>query len=164
MEISIQVFTSIYSLRKTNKVSSKQKLDKEGAIYMSQEKERAVEEGHYALAVEHNGLLHISGQLPIDMQTKKVVGETFSDQAKQALRNIYDILKKSNLEKENVVKCRVYLSDIKYWSEFNDIYIDFFKDHKPARVVIPSGQFFDGVFIEIEATAAVEGVLKIKTG
>ncbi|MBQ2059142.1 MAG: RidA family protein, partial [Firmicutes bacterium] len=55
--------------------------------------------------------------------------------------------------KDRVAMCRVYIPDMALWDEVNDIYAEFFGDHKPARVVVPTRNLHHGVLIEIEATA-----------
>ena len=55
---------------------------------------------------------------------------------------------------EDVLQCRVYLPDVAYWGEFNQVYSEFFGAHKPARVVVPTNHLYGGCLVEIEAVAA----------
>lgn len=110
--------------------------------------------GHYTPAMEHNGVLYISGQLSINPETGKIPEGGVKAEAKQALDNLNFILKTAGLEKENVIMCRVYIPDVKYWPELNEVYAEFFGAHKPARVVVPSNNLYAGCLVEIEAVAA----------
>lgn len=55
-----------------------------------------------------------------------------------------------------MVQCRVYIPDVAYWGKVNKVYSDFFGDHKPARVVVPSRDLHGGALVEIEAIAELE--------
>lgn len=110
--------------------------------------------GHYSAAVMHGNLLFISGQLSIDPETGKRPDGGFPVEVKQALRNMDMVLHDAGLSKDDVVMCRVYLPDVDYWAECNRIYADFFGEHKPARIVIPTKPMYGGCLVEIEAIAA----------
>lgn len=112
--------------------------------------------GHYVPGIIHKGVLYISGQLSIDPETGEIPSGGVKVEAKQALENLYTVLKAAGLEKESVISCRVYLPDVKYWSDFNEVYSEFFGDHKPTRVVVPSNNLYAGCKVEIEAIAAAE--------
>ena len=61
--------------------------------------------------------------------------------------------------KDHVTMCRVYISDMDLWDEVNSIYAEFFGEHKPARVVVPTRELHHGVLVESEATAEMpEGI------
>ena len=109
--------------------------------------------GHYSPGIVSHGTLYISGQLPIDHDTGRLVPGGIAEQTKKALRNMDRILAAAGLVKEAVVLCRVYIPDIRLWDEVNRIYADFFGEHKPARVVIPTGELHHGALVEIEAIA-----------
>ncbi len=110
--------------------------------------------GHYSQVAEHNGLLYLSGQLPIDPVTKKIP-ETIEEQTKQALNNIALLLQEAGSDKYKILQMRVYLSDIRLWDRVNDVYKAFFGAHKPVRVVVPTTPLHFGCLIEIEAMAVV---------
>lgn len=112
--------------------------------------------GHYSPAVISNNMVYISGQLPIDYKSGKVVVGDITIQTQQVLNNIKLILEKVELTKFNIVQCRIYIPDIKYWDIVNDVYSSFFESHKPARVVVPSRDLHHGALIEIEAIAEIE--------
>lgn len=111
--------------------------------------------GHYSQAIVHNGMVYVSGQLPIKPnRSSKDVG-TIEEQTLQALQNIEQILIAANSCKERVVKVTVYISDISLWGKVNEVYSHFFGNHKPARAIVPTKELHYGSQIEIEAIAAV---------
>lgn len=110
--------------------------------------------GHYTPGMIHNGTLYISGQLSIDPETGKVPAGGIKEEARQALKNLDIVLKTAGVEKEKVLQCRVYIPDVAYWSELNEVYAEYFGNHKPARIVVPSNRLYNGCLVEIEAVAA----------
>jgi reactive intermediate/imine deaminase len=112
--------------------------------------------GHYVPGVISNGMLYISGQLPVDPETGMMPEGGVVAHAKQALANVERILLAAGLSKENVVQCRVYVPDVAFWDEVNAVYAEFFGAHKPARVVVPSRDLHGGALVEIEALAEME--------
>lgn len=109
----------------------------------------------YSPGVVYNGLLYISGQLPLVPETGKVAEGGVREHARQALANMDEVLKGAGVPRENVIQCRVYTSDVSYWDEINLEYTEFFGAHRPARVVVPTGPLHYGSLVEIEALAAV---------
>jgi 2-iminobutanoate/2-iminopropanoate deaminase len=111
--------------------------------------------GHYAQAVVHDGLVYVSGQLPIDPRTgEKRIG-SIEEQTTQALKNVAAILKAANSDVDRVLKATVYISDITLWDRVNSVYAEFFGEHRPARAVVPTRELHFGFQIEIEVVAAV---------
>jgi 2-iminobutanoate/2-iminopropanoate deaminase len=110
--------------------------------------------GHYSPGVVYNGVLYISGQLSINPETGKVPEGGIREETKQALNNLDIVLKAANLSKDAVLHCRVYIPNVAYWPEVNEVYSEFFGEHKPARVVVPSNNLYAGCLVEIEAIAA----------
>lgn len=111
--------------------------------------------GHYSQAIIHNDLIFISGQLPIHPETGEKKTGTIEEQTQQALENISAILTASGSSLDKVLKVTVYIADIALWDRVNRVYADFFKEHKPARAVVPTRQLHFGFQIEIEAIAVV---------
>lgn len=110
--------------------------------------------GHYSPCVEHNGLLYISGQLPLDPQTG-AIPEGVAAQTGQVLSNIGRLLEAAGSSREKVLQVRIYVSDIGLWDQVNEVYAAYFGGHKPARCVVPSGRLHHGCLIEAEALAFV---------
>lgn len=114
---------------------------------------KAVNKGHYVPGMISKGVLYVSGQLPMNHETGVMENGDIADQARRALHNVELVLKAAGTAKEMVTMCRVYIPDMDLWDEVNDIYAEFFGDHKPARVVVPTRNLHHGVLVEIEATA-----------
>lgn len=112
--------------------------------------------GHYSPGVISNGMLYISGQLPVDPETGNTITGDVSAHALRALQNMELILIAAGLSKKNVVLCRVYISDVALWASVNSVYASFFGDHRPARVVVPSRSLHGGALVEVEAMAELE--------
>ena len=112
--------------------------------------------GHYTPGIVYNGMLFISGQLSSDPETNKIPEGGIKPETRQALKNLDIILKEAGCTKEDVIQCRVYIPDVALWGDMNEVYTEYFGDHKPARVVVPSNNLFGGSLVEIEAIAAVK--------
>ena len=111
--------------------------------------------GHYSQAIVHQGLVYVSGQLPINPKSKEKHIGSIEEQTEQALATLEAILKKANSGINHVLKVTVYISDIALWDRVNTVYARFFGDHRPARTIAPTRQLHSGFQIEIEAIAAV---------
>ena len=111
--------------------------------------------GHYSQAIEHHGLVYISGQLPINPKSEEKYVGSIEEQTEQALFNLEAILRKANSGKNHVLKVTVYISDIALWDRVNSVYARFFGDHRPTRAIVPTRELHFGFQIEIEAIAAV---------
>lgn len=110
--------------------------------------------GPYSQAVRVGNLFFVSGQGPIDPKTGKKVSGGISEQTRQVLENIRNILKTAGLSLENVVKASVFLRDMKDFSEMNEIYKTYFKSNPPARTTVQATPPGD-IAIEIEVIAYV---------
>ena len=111
-----------------------------------------VSNGHYSQCIEHNGILYLSGQLPIIKETKSIPS-TIEEQTILVLKNVETILNEAGNNKNNILQVRIYISDIKLWDKVNNGYIRFFENHKPVRCIIPTRELHFGCLIEIEVTA-----------
>jgi reactive intermediate/imine deaminase len=111
--------------------------------------------GHYSHVAIANGLVFVSGQLPIDAQGLKLTDASFEAQARQVLTNLAKALEGAGSGIAQLVQVRVYLADIEHWPSFNQIYADWAGDARPARAIVPVGPLHFGFKIEIEATAMV---------
>lgn len=109
--------------------------------------------GHYSPVVGHNGTLYISGQLPMDPETK-AVPDSIEEQTLLALGNLENLLLASGSRRDLVLQVRIYVHDIDHWDQINRTYAEWFGDHKPARAIVPCGALHYGCKLELEATAA----------
>ena len=112
--------------------------------------------GHYSPAVVYNGLVFVSGQLPIKPETGEPVTDSIEAQTEQSLRNVEAVLLASGSDLNHVLKTTIYVSEESLWNAVNEIYKRILGEHKPARAIIPVGKFRGDFLIEIEAIAAVK--------
>lgn len=108
--------------------------------------------GPYSQAIEVNGTLYVSGQIPV-VPADGSVPEKIEDQTRQSLKNIGAILDAAGMTYDNVVKTTVLLDDIANFAAANAVYAEFFTGDKPARACFQVAALPMGVKIEIEAIA-----------
>jgi 2-iminobutanoate/2-iminopropanoate deaminase len=104
--------------------------------------------------VEANGLVFISGQIPINPQLSSVVEGGIKEQTDQVLKNIGAILKEAGLDYSNVVKTTCLLSDMDNFVAMNEVYAKYFTSDMPARAAYGVVKLPLGVLVEIECIAA----------
>ncbi len=109
--------------------------------------------GPYSQAIEANGTIYVSGQLPINPATGEFAQGGIKAEARQSLTNIKNILAAEGLDMSNVVKVTVLLADISYFAEVNEVYAEFFAQPYPARSAFAVAALPKGTNIEIEAIA-----------
>ena len=110
--------------------------------------------GPYSQAIEINGTLYISGQIPLDPQTMKIVEGGIQEQTDQVLKNIGAILNVAGYEYSDVVKSTCLLSDIANFKAMNEVYGKYYAVNPPARAAFAVKELPMGVLIEIETIAA----------
>lgn len=108
--------------------------------------------GPYSQAVEVNGTLFVSGQLPVNPKTGEIP-EGIEAQTRQSLTNVTAILKEAGLGPNNVVKTCVLLQHISEFAAMNAVYAEFFPEDKPARVCYEVAALPKGALVEIDAIA-----------
>lgn len=108
--------------------------------------------GPYSQAVLVNGLLFVSGQIPVNPADGSVA-ESIEDQSHQALKNVGAILEEAGLSYEDVVKTTVLLADIADFKAMNAVYAEYFTQDKPARACFQVAALPLGVKVEIEVIA-----------
>ena len=107
--------------------------------------------GPYSQAIKTGNLVFISGQIPIDPQSGKVVEGSIKDQTHQVMRNIRAICEEAGGSLNNVVKTTIFLTDLSQFKAVNDAYGEYFTEHPPARATVQVAALPLGVHIEIEA-------------
>lgn len=110
--------------------------------------------GPYSQAIEANGFVFVSGQIPVDPATGEFVPGGVAEQAKQSLTNLQNILAEAGLTLDNVVKTCVFLADIKDFAAMNEVYATFFKAPYPGRSAMAVRDLPKGALVEIECIAA----------
>ena len=111
--------------------------------------------GHYSPAIIHNGLVFVSGQLPLDANGEAQLG-SIEEQTTLCMKNIEIILKSCNSDLNHILKTSVFIADIGNWAKFNETYSKIMGDYRPARVVVPCGTLNRGCAIEIDCVAVVK--------
>ncbi|MBO6059837.1 MAG: RidA family protein [Bacteroidaceae bacterium] len=110
--------------------------------------------GPYSQAIEVNGFVFASGQIPIDPATGQFVEGGIKEQTRQSLTNAQNILKEAGTDLSHVVKTTVYLSDIANFAPMNEVYAEFFTEPYPARSAVAVKDLPKGALVEIEVLAA----------
>ncbi len=108
--------------------------------------------GPYSQAIEANGMLFISGQIPVDAATG-IVPEGITAQTEQVMKNIAAILNEAGYTFDNIVKTTCLLSDIANFAAMNEVYAKFFTVNPPARAAFAVRDLPKGVLVEIESIA-----------
>ncbi len=109
--------------------------------------------GPYSQAIEANGIVFVSGQLPIDPKTGEFAEGGIKELTAQSLTNIQNILAEAGLTMDNVVKTCVFLADIADFAEMNEVYATFFKAPFPGRSAMAVKTLPKGARVEIECIA-----------
>ncbi|MBP2653978.1 MAG: endoribonuclease [Firmicutes bacterium] len=109
--------------------------------------------GPYSQAVKANGMLFVSGQIPLDPVTGQIVYGGVEMQTRQVLTNLKAILNKEGLDLANVVKATVFLQDMNDFAAVNKVYGEFFTVEPPARSAVQVARLPRDVSVEIEAIA-----------
>ena len=120
-------------------------------ILTSEKAPKAV--GPYSLGIQSGKLVFLSGQLGLKAETGEFIADDVSSQTKQALENLKHILESAELDLENVVKTTVFLKDMKYFSEMNSVYAQYFSSEPPARSTVEVAALPKNGLVEIEAIA-----------
>lgn len=110
--------------------------------------------GPYSQAIEVNGFVYASGQLPIDPITGAFPEGGIKEQTRQSLLNAQAILQEAGTDLDHVVKTTVYLSDITNFAPMNEVYSQFFTAPYPARSAVAVRDLPKGALVEIEVLAA----------
>lgn len=109
--------------------------------------------GPYSQATELNGMLFVSGQIPILPETGKLVEGGIKEQTKQVLKNLDAILQAAGYGSWDVVKCTCLLKDMDQFKDMNEVYAGYFNQEPPARAAYEVVKLPLDVLIEIEAIA-----------
>jgi 2-iminobutanoate/2-iminopropanoate deaminase len=114
----------------------------------------AAPRGPYSPAVRAGGYIYVSGQIPIDPVTNQTVLGDVKAETRQVLSNIQRILEGCGATMADVVRCGVFLTDVKDFAAMNEVYAEFFGEAKPARTTIGVAALpLPGAKVEIDAVA-----------
>lgn len=109
--------------------------------------------GPYSQAIQAGNLLFVSGQIGLDPATGQMVPGGLAPQARRALDNLFAIVRAGGGSPETIVAVDVFLTDMKRFSEFNDIYEAAFAGYRPARAVVEVGRLPKDAEVEIKCIA-----------
>jgi len=115
--------------------------------------------GTYSQAVKVDNTVYISGQIPLDPASGKMVEDEITIQTEQALRNLEAVLTAAGGGLKDVVKTTVFLQDMGEFAAMNGVYARFFSENPPARSAVQAAALPLGARVEIEAVAYSTGVV-----
>jgi reactive intermediate/imine deaminase len=110
--------------------------------------------GHYSPGIEHDGLIYVSGQLPMDLNTREPYAGDIETQTELALKNVEAVLEAGGSDLDHVLQMTIYVSDMELWAAVNATYARVMGDHRPARAIVPVKDLHFDTKIEIQAIAA----------
>lgn len=109
--------------------------------------------GPYSQAVEVNGMLFISGQIPVNPETGKIVEGGIEAQTRQVMENIGAVLKEAGYTFDDVIKSTCLLDDMDNFAAMNQVYAEYYPENPPARAAFGVVKLPLGVMVEIETIA-----------
>lgn len=111
--------------------------------------------GPYSQAIRANGLLYLSGQIPLDPASNSVIEGGIAEQTTRVLENIKSVLECCGLSLTDVVKTTVFLKDMGEFAAMNEVYARYFTTNPPARSTVEVARLPRDVRVEIEAIAVM---------
>lgn len=109
--------------------------------------------GPYNQAVKVGNMLYVSGQIPLDPATGELVNGGVPEQTRMVMQNLGAILEAAGMDFSNVIKCSIFLTDMKEFPKLNEVYAEYFQDDPPARETIQVGALPKFVDVEISCIA-----------
>jgi len=111
--------------------------------------------GPYSQGIKTNGLIFVSGQLPINPETNEVEGDDIASQTKRSMENVKSVLEATGASMNDVVKATVFLKDMNDFPKMNAVYDTFFSEPYPARAAVEVARLPKDALVEIEAIAEI---------
>jgi 2-iminobutanoate/2-iminopropanoate deaminase len=112
--------------------------------------------GPYSQAVKANGMVFLSGQIPLDPATGQLIEGNISQQTERVMKNLEAVLAASGSSLEKVVKTTVYLADMGDYAAMNEVYGKFFVKEPPARAAVQAGGLPKDARLEIDLIALLD--------
>ena len=109
--------------------------------------------GPYSQAIEINGMLFVSGQIPFVPETMTLISDCVKEQTKQSLENVKAIVEAAGYSMKDVVKAGVFIKDMNDFAAINEVYNEYLGDVKPARACVEVARLPKDVKVEIEVIA-----------
>ena len=110
--------------------------------------------GPYSQAIESNGTLYISGQIPMDPYSGEIISGGIKEETNQVMKNISAILETANMKMSDIDKCSIFISDMNDFQDINEIYGAYFNENPPARETVEVARLPKDVRVEISAIAS----------
>ena len=107
--------------------------------------------GAYSQGVLYDNLIFTSGQIPIDLNSSDLISSKFSEQLKQVLKNLKNLIESEGSNIDKIIKLNVYLTDLNNFNTLNEVFIDFFNERYPARSVVEVSRLPKDAMVEIDA-------------
>lgn len=111
--------------------------------------------GPYSQATIAGDTLYISGQIPIDPNTGRVISGTIEEETHMVMKNLEAILKEAGVDFSNVVKCSIFVKDMNDFGRINETYGTYFSDNPPARETVEVSRLPKDVRVEISSIAVL---------
>jgi len=109
--------------------------------------------GPYSHAVRAGDFVYVSGQVAINPETNKIEPATVAAETRRTIENIRAILKAAGADLSDVIKCSVFLADIRDFAAMNEVYAEYFGAAKPARTTVQATLPAQGIKVEIDCVA-----------
>lgn len=109
--------------------------------------------GPYSQAIEVDGMLYCSGQIPLVPDTMKLVSEDVEEQTHQVMKNVKGVLNAANCDYGNIIKAMIFLDDMNDFGKVNEIYASYLEEPYPARSAVEVAKLPKGAKVEIEVIA-----------
>lgn len=111
--------------------------------------------GPYSQAIKANGMLFVSGQIPLDKDGNLVAEEDVEAQTNQVIQNLNSVLKSAGSSLDKVVKTTIFLNNMDDFAKVNEVYSTYFQTHKPARATVEVSRLPKDVLVEIDCIAII---------
>ena len=109
--------------------------------------------GPYSQATMANGVLYVSGQIPLNQQTGELVTGSIEDETHMVMKNLQFILTEAGMDFSNVVKCSIFVKDLNNFGKINETYGSYFTSNPPARETVEVSRLPKDVNVEISCIA-----------
>ncbi len=111
--------------------------------------------GPYSQAVASNGMLYVSGQIPLDPSTGELVSTGIKDETHRVMKSLKAILEEAEVSFDNVVKCSIFVADMGDFGAINEVYGSYFGNNPPARETVEVSTLPKNVNVEISCIATL---------
>ena len=112
--------------------------------------------GTYSQGIKFQNLVFTSGQIPINPESGELIEDDFKLEAHQVLKNLNAVLKEGGSSLQSAVKLTVYLTDLSFFPEMNEVFNDYFSNDPPARSAVQVSALPMNARIEIEAVGIIQ--------